>query len=114
MVASNACEETSPPSRFAATDMSGAIEVPAGRGRLSRMAALLGATDHQHQGARAKGARALAAFDEQMLPSGWSTASDSQGRIYYYNRTTCKSQWKYPEEPAERIRGRVKRASFMT
>lgn len=30
------------------------------------------------------------------LPPDWKTASDSQGRTYYYHRLTRKTQWEVP------------------
>ena len=30
------------------------------------------------------------------LPSDWKTATDSQGRIYYYHKVTRQTQWEVP------------------
>lgn len=39
------------------------------------------------------------------LPANWYWAMSEDGKVYYYNRLTGKSQWEVPEEKASSIEG---------
>jgi hypothetical protein len=33
---------------------------------------------------------------QPVLPQGWAAHQRTDGRVYYYNIATCKSQWEIP------------------
>jgi len=36
--------------------------------------------------------------EEAPLPAGWASATDQQGRTYYYHKKTMKTQWDRPTD----------------
>lgn len=44
------------------------------------------------------------AISTPVLPSGWASAKDSEGRVYYYHVLTRATQWEFPttEDPAKK------------